>query len=69
MDISGDGSVVSNMEGMTIAMDMEGMKVSVTMAGKNEATIDADDGIFTITATTFDVMTKEHEHGHGIRYR
>ncbi|NSX56095.1 hypothetical protein [Parasulfitobacter algicola] len=63
MDISADGSVLSNMEGMTISMDMDGMNVSVTMAGKNEATIETEGDTFTITATTFDVVTEVNMNG------
>ncbi len=63
MDISSDGSVLSNMEGMTISMDMGGTNASVTMAGKNEAKIEADNGTFTITATTFDVVTEMNING------
>ncbi len=63
MDIGADGRVVSNSEGMTISMDMDGMNVSVTMAGKNEATIDTEGDTFTITATTFDVVTEVNMNG------
>ncbi len=63
MDISADGSVQSNMDGVTISMDMGGTDASVTMAGKNEATIEADNGTFTITATIFDVVTEMNMNG------
>lgn len=63
MDITPDGSLTSKMEGMTISMDMGGSNVSVTMAGKNEATIEVENGTFTITATTFDVVTEMNMNG------